>query len=118
MMSRRQQGMYGEKVARVYLSRKGFRILEKNVRTPFGEIDLVCLDGACLVFVEVKYRRSARFGRPEEAITHCKLDHLMQSALSYVADHSWNGEFRIDVLAILRRSGTLRLRHFWGVGKR
>jgi len=70
--SNRSVGLWGEAVASEYLANNGYSILERNARTPHGEIDLVARQGIVTVFVEVKTRTSNRFGPPEAAITKKK----------------------------------------------
>lgn len=94
-------GRWGEETAVQFLINKGLRLIARNVRTPYGEIDLVMMDDSGLIFVEVKTRTNDRFGFPEEAITYRKREHLIQSADAYLQVHpelpdSW----RIDVIAI------------------
>ena len=77
-------GRQGEKLARRYLERAGYRILDANYRCPWGEIDLVAQDGAELVFVEVRTRRAAGYGTPQESITAEKREHLQAAAQDYL----------------------------------
>ena len=77
-------GRQGEKLARRHLERAGYRILDANYRCPWGEIDLVAQDGAELVFVEVRTRRAAEYGTPQESITAEKRQHLQATALDYL----------------------------------
>jgi putative endonuclease len=67
--NRRKLGAAGEAAALRHLETRGFRIVETNVRCRLGEIDLVVLDGAVIVFVEVKGNRGGRYGAPEEMVT-------------------------------------------------
>jgi len=66
-------GNKGEELAAGYLSKKGYKIIERNFRTRFGEIDIVCWDGETLVFVEVKTKIGHDFGEPEEMVNKGKL---------------------------------------------
>lgn len=102
MDARRQFGDAGEGLAAAFLKGKGFRILERQVRTPpFGEIDLVCEDGDELVFAEVKTRQSDEFGYPEESVTRAKFRHMRSSAEAFLSARGWEDRFwRIDVIAI------------------
>jgi putative endonuclease len=75
------------------------------VRTPYGEIDLVTRQKEVTVFVEVKTRTNRVYGHPEDAITSQKKDHLIASAQDFLLKHpEISGEYRIDVIAILRLS--------------
>lgn len=98
-------GRWGEELASKYLEDQGYEILERNVRTPYGEIDLVaCLeqpDSCTIVLVEVKTRRTQAFGPPEEAINARKSAHLLSSAEYYIQQYSDPSVYwRIDVVAI------------------
>ena len=66
---RRQLGDHGEDLAAAALKKQGYKILERNYVTPLGEIDLIARQGKTVVFVEVKTRKSDRFGSPQEAVT-------------------------------------------------
>lgn len=107
--SRQRVGHWGEQLAARHLQKQGYTLLGQNVRTPHGEIDLVasqaCAEGSCLVFVEVKTRRSGAFGLPEAAITASKRAHLLAAAQAYLQVHpELSGVWRIDVIAIRRAS--------------
>jgi len=100
-------GRIGEYLAREHLMARGYVIVESNWRCAAGEIDLVARDGSTWAFVEVKTRRSDRFGTPEEAITPAKQRRLLDCGLAYVAEHDLGEvEWRIDVVSIrLERGG-------------
>jgi putative endonuclease len=102
MTSPRQTlGRWGENLAASYLIQKGFLVLERNFRTPYGEIDLIVQRENLLVFVEVKTRASDTFGLPEEAITPKKREHLVATARAYLQEFPAPGlDWRIDVVAI------------------
>ena len=98
---RQNLGRLGERLAAAKLEERGYRILEYNFRSRYGEIDLVAEDGQDLVFVEVKTRRGTARGRPEEAVNDRKARKLQEVAFSYLdlhelVDCSW----RIDVVAV------------------
>ena len=62
-------GSDGEKKGHLFLTRNGYKILERNYRTRFGEIDVIARHKGDLIFVEIKYRRSSAYGSPGEAVT-------------------------------------------------
>ena len=98
-------GRWGEELAAGYLRQRGYSLLDRNARTPYGEIDLVAIPpaaaGSCTVFVEVKTRRSGAFGLPEESVTAGKRAHLLAAARAYLQAHPELGDaWRIDVVAI------------------
>lgn len=94
-------GESGEDLACAALERRGYAVLERRYRTRAGEIDVVALDGAVLVFVEVKTRRSVRFGHPAEAVTPAKRRRLAQMAADYLARRRPRcSACRFDVIAV------------------
>lgn len=105
--ARSRFGTLAENYAAVYLASRGYRILDHNVRTPVGELDLIARKGRELVFVEVKARASHAYGTPEEAVTLAKQRHLIRASQAYVASHrECHGlPYRIDVMAITWRGG-------------
>lgn len=90
-MSSVELGKIGENLARVHLEGKGYRILTANYRSPYGEIDLIAEDTSSpeptLVFVEVKARRTRRFGSPIQSVTPRKQQRLWQTAQHWLSHH-------------------------------
>jgi putative endonuclease len=115
---RRTLGEYGERLAARYLTDHGLAVIDRNWRCARGEIDLVARDGDCLVFCEVKTRRSERFGTPVEAVDWRKTAKLRRLAAAWLQAHDEHpGRIRIDVIGILRPvDGPARVRHVQGVG--
>ena len=100
-MKRRNVGLLGEKLARDFLKKRGYRILESNYRCPEGEIDIVTRHKDSLVFVEVRTKRSLEFGSPEESITPMKMEKLRAVAARYQQTHeNLPALWRIDVVAV------------------
>ena len=113
-------GAYGERLAVRYLLEAGMQVLDRNWRCDQGEIDIVAMDGACLVIVEVKTRRSLVFGSPVEAVTAAKAARLRRLAVCWLADHrslvDSVGDVRVDVVGVLRpRSGPAQIEHLVAV---
>ena len=110
---RRELGASGEALAADCLERLGFRVIERNVRCGFGEIDLVALDRGTVVFVEVKSNRGPRYGAPEEMVTPAKQRQLTRLATWYLQRRRWLGRpARFDVIAVdWDADGTPRVRH-------
>lgn len=95
-------GKWGEGIALDYLLEKGFRLLNKNYRTPDGEIDLVMKKDDELVFVEVKTRKNTEFSLPEESISEEKLDHLEASAGWFLEKYpEYEKNWRLDVITVI-----------------
>jgi len=98
----------GELAAAEYLKKKGFKILEKNFRCVFGEIDIIARDNKTICFVEVKSRSSAQFGWPVEAISKIKRRHIANSALFYLKKYNLiESAARFDAVSILDGKVTL-----------
>ena len=94
-------GKYGEDLASKYLEAKGYKIKERNYRTFLGEIDIVCEYKGNIIFVEVKTRRSEKFGYPEEAINFNKQRKIIKNALCYLSKyHLWDKNCSFDVILI------------------
>ncbi len=110
---RKHFGNWGESIAARYLEEKGFTILERNYRAERGEIDLICREGNTIVFVEVKARRSDRYGPPEESITRSKQRQLYKVAQAYIQAHpELETDFRFDVIAIDGTPQHHEIRHY------
>ncbi len=91
----------GENLAAEYLSKNGYKIIERNFRKGYGEIDIVCIKDDILVFVEVKTRTTKIFGGALESITHYKIKSLIKTAQFYKMLHPKLPEsMRIDAILI------------------
>lgn len=100
-MSTLPKGNLGEKLAEAHLRNKGYRIIARNFKKRYGELDLIALHNKTLVFIEVKTRWSTSYGAPEEAITPWKLRSLINTAYYFKLLHPELPEaMRIDVVAV------------------
>ena len=114
-MNRKEIGDRGERVAEAFLLAQGYEILERNWKSPAGEIDLIAVDGEAIVMVEVKLRSRGAWGTPEEAVTSSKQRRLIQTAWAYLEKSGgMDRDWRIDVVAIeTSSSGEIaRLDHY------
>jgi len=108
--TRQELGRWGEDLAAEYLLKQGYAVIARNVRTPYGELDLVVQQSSqatenetVTVFVEVKTRTSSAYGFPEEAITPRKQIILISASQHYLQEHpDLEDDWRIDVIAIER----------------
>jgi len=105
-MSGRNQkiGAWGEGLAAEYLEERSYTITGRNVRTPYGEIDIVVEKDGITVFVEVKTRTSKSFGPPEISVTPRKQEHMLAAAEHYAQEHEIN-HWQIDVIAVEGKTG-------------
>src|SRR5688572_19038050 len=99
-------GKIGEDMAADYLVGAGYHIVGRNVRTRFGELDIVAMLGRTVVFVEVKTRGSDRCGTPFESVDERKQIRLRSLAWSFLQERGWRGRpIRFDVIAVRCRDG-------------
>jgi putative endonuclease len=98
-------GKWGEQVAVEHLVSRGCEVVGRNVRTPYGEIDIVARQGDITLFVEVKTRTSNKMGLPEESITARKREHMIACAEHYAAEHEID-HWQIDVISVEGKPGT------------
>ena len=101
----RETGRRAEAVAARQMEKAGYRILAKNYFGPHGEIDIVAEKDGYTVFTEVKYRSSEEMGRPIEAVTKRKQEHIIETAKEYIAEYRAEGNFRFDVAEVLSENG-------------
>lgn len=95
-------GKIGEGIASDYLVNQQVKIIGRNIRTNYGEIDIIGEKNGVVIFFEVKTRRSEKFGYPEDAVNKRKQEHMVNSAMEYIQTHfdveiAW----RIDVIAVM-----------------
>ena len=95
------KGKLGETLAADYLSHKGYRIIFRNFKIRYGEIDLIATHKNCLIFIEVKTRLSSTYGTPEDAITSWKLKSLVRAIQYFKLLHPELPEaLQIDMVAV------------------
>lgn len=110
----RQLGDEGEDLAALYLESKGFTILERNYFFERAEVDIVAYDETCIVFVEVKFRSSTRYGEPEDFVSEEKIEHIYKAAEAWLYERKMDGTpVRFDVVSIIRKDNHAPdIRHF------
>ncbi len=100
-MTRKETGDLGERVAREFLKKRGYRVIETNFRCREGEIDIVARQKDSLVFVEVRTKSGSAFGSPEESVTRAKAAHMRAAAARYVQTHPGSPDsWRIDFVGV------------------
>lgn len=109
--STQQLKVHGEDAAAELLKAKGLKVIARNWRTRFGELDLVALDGTTLVFVEVKARQLADFVEPAQAVDRTKQRKIRRLAEAYLAfEHPQHEACRFDVVSVVA-GAPVRIRH-------
>ena len=105
-LKKKELGAKGEEIAVRYLQSREYKILERNYRIRFGEIDIIAEQGENLVFIEVKTRADKYFGSPFESVTVRKQKQLSKVALEYISKKDWhNRPARFDVVGIELQEG-------------
>ena len=94
-------GQAAERKAADYLERQGYRILRQNYHSRYGEIDIIAELGGRIIFVEVKERKSRRFGSPKEAVDLRKQEKIKKTALEYFAELGEELYSRFDVIEVV-----------------
>ena len=97
----RRLGLFGEARAARYLKRSGYKIVERNLRTPFGEVDIVAKKGDVLAFVEVKTRSGRAFGLPNEAVRRDRMARYINAAKYYFSGREMDVTVRFDIIELL-----------------
>ena len=114
----RRRGRWGEELAADYLEKKGYRIAARGWRCRFGELDIVAEGEGFLCFVEVKLRRSARYGAGAEYVDRRKQEKLRITAELYLQEHPAGLQPRFDVIEVLAPNGlgteNPKIRHIEG----
>lgn len=111
MAAHNDLGKEGEKLAKSFLERKGYTILETGWRAGRAEIDIIARKQDILVFVEVKTRRNNTFGYPEDSVGDKKEQLLFEAAGFYMREIGYEDEIRFDIIAITMQPKQ-EIRHF------
>ena len=97
-MTTKAIGDFGENAAVSYLSKSGYKILKRNFRLKFAEVDIIAEKGGCTVFIEVKTRKNNLFGEPSEYVNYRKQQRIRNAASCYVDIE--NTDMRFDVIEV------------------
>ena len=108
LSSRSRLGRSAEIAAAAELGKRGYRIVASNYRCRSGEIDLIAREGDCLVFVEVRCKRTNDYGSPAESITSAKVRKLITTAEHYIEEQALEDSIcRFDVVEVVAVDGRL-----------
>ncbi len=102
----RHTGDHGEDLAARFLQERGYQLVRQNFRYGHAEIDLIMQKGNLLVFVEVKTRRNAEYGYPEEFVSKKQAAQIIRAAEHFIVQQDWQGNIRFDIIAILTEPAT------------
>ena len=112
MVSQREIGELGEKLARKHLLKLGYQIMATNWYYGHLELDIVALDGDELVIVEVKSRSGIRYEHPSEAVTSGKMKRIVEAADAYILEKDLDLETRFDIITVIFFGQGHELEHF------
>ena len=104
-------GREGEKMAKDYLVKKGYIILEVNYRHLKAEVDIIARKGASLVAVEVKTRSTSDFGNPQDFVKPKQIQRLVRAVNHYVNLKDLDVEVRFDIISIIKNKLGTRIEH-------
>lgn len=104
MKHNQKVGQWGEEKAADYLRLKGYELIARNARTPYGEIDIIAREGDTTIFIEVKTLTSSKNFFPEHNVTARKREHMLACAEWYAAENAID-HWQIDVIAVEGRFG-------------
>lgn len=109
---KKRLGAAGEAAAARHLQEQGYTVLVRNYRKRPGEVDIIAQKDDVLIFIEVKTRKSARFGSPAEAVDAAKRRRICTAALHYVSENNAADlPARFDVIEVYAQKDRLRIRH-------
>lgn len=110
-------GNLGESIAKDYLKKKGYQIIDQNYRTRYAEIDLIALQRQVLIFIEVRTKIGERFGSPEETLTKKKINKITGNCLAYIYQNGWKKDYRIDAICVVfaKNKGIERISHYQNI---
>jgi putative endonuclease len=114
----KQTGGKGEQEAERLLRGKGYKVLEMNWGSKWGELDLVCLDGEVVVFVEVKAKTGYGYGAPWQMVNRRKLDQVRRMGEVFLTERGWQEKAcRIDVVGVVfdRAGKVVEINHYENV---
>lgn len=97
-------GQWGEEIAAEYFAQHGYTIINRNIHTPYGKIDIIAEKDGFTCFVEVKTRTTHTFGAPEIGVTPRKQAHMLSAAEHYAQEHEID-HWQIDVIALRGKPG-------------
>ncbi len=112
MAEHNELGQLGEQLATDYLTKKGYKIVERNYVFQKAEIDIIAKHDNRMICVEVKTRNSDFFGDPQEFVTPSKIKLLVKAMDAFIIDHDIDLETRFDIIAVLKNKTKEQITHY------
>lgn len=111
MAQHNEFGILGEREACTYLSKRNYRILERNWHSGHLEVDIIAEWFGEIVFVEVKTRRNEQFAPAEFAVDIRKQEHLVKAALAYLSENRLDAPYRFDIITVVGTQPPFKITH-------
>jgi putative endonuclease len=108
-------GNRGESLACEFLQQKGYKILQRNYRSKWGEVDIVAKFDQTVVFVEVKTKTSDAYGEPWEMVNAWKIEQVKKMGEAWCREYGWEGRVRMDVMGVYLDQEEPRIEHWESV---
>jgi putative endonuclease len=108
-------GNRGETLAAECLQRKGYKILQRNYRSKWGEVDIIAKIDQTVVFVEVKTKSSDKYGEPWEMVNNWKIEQVKKMGEVWCREYGWEGRVRMDVIGVYLDQEESRVEHWESV---
>ncbi|MFZ2199612.1 MAG: YraN family protein [Microgenomates group bacterium] len=108
-------GNKGESLAAEHLMMKGYKILQRNYRSKWGEVDIIAKINNIVVFVEVKTKTTDKFGEPWEMVNHWKIEQVKRMGQVWCREYAWEGRVRVDVVGVYLDQREPRIEHWENV---
>lgn len=99
---KRRLGFFGERRAAGYLERRGYKIVERNFRCPFGEVDIIARKGEVTAFIEVKTRSNDNYGAPNESVDNKRKQRYRNCVRFYFANRDIDCTVRFDIIEVTK----------------
>ena len=97
-------GKIGEEIAKNYLIKKGYKIIEQNYKTKYGEIDLICEKDREIIIVEVRAKKGNNFGTPEDSLDKRKINKIFFNAKTYISFEKEQKPYKVDAICIILKN--------------
>lgn len=101
MATHNDTGKQGEQLAKEYLQKNGYTILETNYRYKKAEIDIIASKGETLAIIEVKTRTSTHFGEPESFVNNKKIKLILEASNAYIIEKDLDYEVSLDIISVI-----------------
>ena len=101
-------GKMGEKNACAFLKKNGYKILKRNYRKKYGEVDIIAKKQNLISFFEVKTRDNTEYGLACEAVTKSKQEKIIKTAQTFILENRLDGDFTFDIIEIYHKNGNIQ----------